>query len=535
MKKNCNLSIISEKLNIISEKINILTSKVELSDEKNKNNHDKNFNKINSLFSKITKLQEILDGDSDTECCDDCERNNKICDESENYNDCEKISSSSSSSSSSSPIFPNNNKINNDDIIVIKNNAINLDKNQNIIFKLGKEGEKEKEGEGEKNTLNFLMELACGKKKREIKKNIVDSDDEYDDNFNIFDNDSICGDFDDNYIIIDDDIKNINDIILLGEKFKSTINFTENSSNNSSDNNFFTYDNRKYNLNLEILCNLIIPLKKLARMVGLENVKKQIFETIIYYLQGFENKNKNMMHSIIEGPPGVGKTRLGKILAQIFCAMKIIPSNNFKYVRATDMIGDHVGFTKHMTQNVIDEADGGVLFIDEAYSLSTSETKDPYGKECIDTLNYNLSENRKKLIVIIAGYSEQLEKFFFSHNPGLKRRFPFKYSIEKYSGKELAEIFKEKLKCDKWKFDRKITDNIISDFFEKNISEFKNFGGDIENFLKICKIAHSIRTIKLHPNNKKKISFEDILEGFSNFKNNRQDNLNSHLWKNMFM
>jgi broad specificity polyphosphatase/5'/3'-nucleotidase SurE len=68
-------------------------------------------------------------------------------------------------------------------------------------------------------------------------------------------------------------------------------------------------------------------------------------------------------------------------MAQIYCALGIIPSNKFKYVKATDMIGDHVGATKHMTQAVIDEADGGVLFIDEAYSLSTSETKDPYGKD----------------------------------------------------------------------------------------------------------------------------------------------------------
>jgi SpoVK/Ycf46/Vps4 family AAA+-type ATPase len=339
---------------------------------------------------------------------------------------------------------------------------------------------------------------------------------------------------------------------MLGEKFMPVLEKTSYVENYESDDEifeifnlknqrtkksfckFFKIGDKKYNVNLKTICNLIAPLKKLKRMIGLKNVKEQIFETIIYYLQGFENKNKNMMHSVIEGPPGVGKTKLGKILAQIYCAMGIIPSSKFKYVKATDMIGEHVGATKHMTQSVIDEADGGVLFIDEAYALSTGDSKDPYGKECMDTLNFNLSENKKKLIVIIAGYPEQLEKNFFSHNPGLQRRFPFRYKIDKYSAKELMEIFQEKIKLNKWKINNNITSKFLEDFFNKNMELFENFGGDIENFLKKCQFSHSKRTIGLHPSFRGKLTIDDLNNGLLNFKKNKKEG-DKKFWEHMYV
>jgi ATPases of the AAA+ class len=265
-------------------------------------------------------------------------------------------------------------------------------------------------------------------------------------------------------------------------------------------------------------------------MVGMKKVKDDIFEMIIYYLQGFETKNKNMLHSVIEGPPGVGKTKLGKIIGGIYCALGIIPSNNFKYVKATDLIGDHVGATKHMTQTAIDEADGGVLFIDEAYALSSNDNKDPYGKECIDTLNFNLSENKRKLIVIIAGYSDHLDKYFFSFNPGLQRRFPFKFKIDKYSAHELKDIFVDKLRKCKWKLNKNITVEKLIDFFTTNKDEFPNFGGDIENLFKSCQFSHSRRMIDKNPKLRGILIMDDILSGLDKFKKNKRgDDKHKHL------
>ena len=214
---------------------------------------------------------------------------------------------------------------------------------------------------------------------------------------------------------------------------------------------FYELNGKKYSLNLKMLNELLPSLYKLQAMIGLESVKNSIIDMILYYLQNFERSNNSMLHTVIEGPPGVGKTELGKIFAEIYAGLGIIESNKVKVVRRTDLIGEYLGHTAHRTQEAIDEANGGVLFIDEAYALGNEEKRDSFAKECIDTLNQNLSENKKKFICIIAGYPDELDKCFFSYNPGLKRRFPFRYQIDSYSYEELMDIFLKKISDSRWK------------------------------------------------------------------------------------
>ena len=186
------------------------------------------------------------------------------------------------------------------------------------------------------------------------------------------------------------------------------------------------------------------PLVKLNKMIGMDSVKKSIIDMILYYIQGFENKNQEMLHTVIEGPPGVGKTELGKILASIYANLGVTKSNKFKVVRRSDLVGEYLGQTAKKTQEAIDEADGGVLFIDEAYALGNTEKRDSYAKECIDTINQNLSEN-KQFVCIIAGYPDELDRCFFSWNRGLQRRFPFRYRIDGYTSLEMRDIFVKKI------------------------------------------------------------------------------------------
>jgi hypothetical protein len=153
----------------------------------------------------------------------------------------------------------------------------------------------------------------------------------------------------------------------------------------------------------------------------------------------------------------------------------------------------------------------------------------------MDTLNFNLSENKKKLIVIIAGYPDQLETCFFSYNPGLQRRFPFRYKVEKYTAKELSEIFQDKLKRYKWKISKDITSIYLENFFKNNVDEFKNFGGDIENFFKKCQFSHSKRTIGLHPAYRGKLTINDLNDGLKTFKQNKKKEDDHKLPSHMFM
>jgi hypothetical protein len=288
-----------------------------------------------------------------------------------------------------------------------------------------------------------------------------------------------------------------------------------------------------YTIDLKKINNLIPTLEKFKNIIGMENVKKTIVNQIIYFLSGLETCNE-MMHTVIMGPPGVGKTMLGETIGEIYHKLGIIEGNNeleynFKIVKRADLIGQYLGHTAIKTQKAIDECKNGILFIDEAYSLGSEEKTDIYAKECIDTLNQNLTENKNKFICIIAGYPEQLEKTFFSMNPGLKRRFPFKYTIAKYNAIELGEIFYKMMKKNEWSFIENFNIDEFKNFLELNYKEFSNFGGDMETLFFNIKIAHAKRVACKHLHIRKKINLQDILQGFEMFKESRQSEKNNNI------
>lgn len=558
---NSPYSLIIEHMNLMAQKQNFIMTKFV------------NFeNQIMDSFTKLEKenielktilknMSEDFDNKLSLLLYENEKINEKIDEEYQNYDDnydtkYEEEYSESDELNKKKCDDPKCSNCNNND----KNDDDDNYDNENKTVKF--DGKISQNSEFGRNPLQILVEQLSGTSKNNKKDEEYDkySDDGYDENVEIYENDDEKkenNNNNENFIEFTDSIKNIRDLLLIAEKYKNLIKKPEkndktkkknkknkmklendeenNEEKKDSDDSLYELDGKKYPINLEIIIKLSEPLSRLSKMIGMEKVKDDIFEMIIYYLQGFENKNNNMLHSVIEGPPGVGKTKLGKILAGVYSALGIIPSNRFKYVKATDLIGDHVGATKHMTQSVIDEANGGVLFIDEAYSLSSNDNKDPYGKECIDTINFNLSENKKKLIVIIAGYPDHLDKYFFSFNPGLERRFPFKFKIDGYTPDELKDIYIDKLRKFGWKFTKSVTMDKLSSFFKTYEKDFPNYGGDVENFFKSCQFAHSKRMIGLHPDQRKKINFDDIKNGLEKFKKNKRNNEpKSEVWKMMY-
>lgn len=296
-------------------------------------------------------------------------------------------------------------------------------------------------------------------------------------------------------------------------------------------------------INLKLLYHLQKPLKDLRSMIGLEKFKANVIEQILMCLQGLHihpNKNNDeMFHTVIYGPPGVGKTQLARILGHIYIAMGLIYKrpvdlNNFKIddyfetASRSDLIGMFCGHTAVQTQKIIDNCrkKGKVLFIDETYSLGDKEGRDNFSKECIDTINSNLTDGAGEFICIIAGYPEDIKKCFFAHNKGLERRFNFRYTVDKYSPAQLFDIFRLKLKEGGWEL---LNDQVVtSKLFEDNQDYFTNCGGDIVAFLTKCRIVYSNRVFFLQGTPDRKLTKEDINRAMELFKIEREDSAKSH-------
>jgi hypothetical protein len=294
-------------------------------------------------------------------------------------------------------------------------------------------------------------------------------------------------------VFIKKEIENVDDLIELGEMYNPK-------------------EKKRYNIDIKTLNKLIEPLTMLKKMIGMPKLKKSIVDQIIYFLQDFEEKNAHMMHTVIEGPPGSGKTDIANILAKIYARIGFLKKEYVKKVKRSDLIGQYLGQTAIKTQKAIDDAKGGVLLIDEAYSLGNPEGRDSYSKECIDTLNQNLSENKCDIICIIVGYKKDLKESFFSYNAGLERRFPFRYTIDEYDFKDLNNIFAKLVNEYKWEI--KVDDKKLLNFFEENRETFAFNGGDLETLLQCSKIAHSKRVFCLPKAEKKKLTNDDIESGF---------------------
>ena len=270
-----------------------------------------------------------------------------------------------------------------------------------------------------------------------------------------------------------------------------------------------------------MLWRLIPHLTELQRLVGMDKLKEEIVNFIMYHIQGLNNNKDGegeMFHTVLAGPPGVGKTTVAQILAKIYCGMGFLSTDNVTTAKRSDFIGKWIGHSESQTMEILKKAKGGVLFIDEAYSMGHKDKTDSFAKASVDLINQYLSENKKDFICIIAGYEKELEESFFSINPGLRRRFPWKFKIEGYSSQELHEMFKRKVAKEGWILNEgAITDSV----FENNKNLFTFFGGDIETFFSICKVSHT-RRIFGSTTGLRNINKQDVDNAIISFKEHRK-------------
>ncbi|NLK00238.1 MAG: AAA family ATPase [Clostridia bacterium] len=185
-------------------------------------------------------------------------------------------------------------------------------------------------------------------------------------------------------------------------------------------------------------------LKELNKLVGLVNIKNIIEEVMAYAKIQQKREQEGLtsesmvLHMIFRGNPGTGKTTVARLMGKILKELDILDRGHINEVERADLIGEYVGHTAQKTREQIKKSLGGVLFIDEAYSLARGGSKD-FGKEAIDVLVKAMEDHGKDLVLILAGYKKEME-FFINTNPGLRSRFPIHLDFPDYTEEELYEI-----------------------------------------------------------------------------------------------
>lgn len=202
--------------------------------------------------------------------------------------------------------------------------------------------------------------------------------------------------------------------------------------------------------------NSNIPLEtlqaQLDELIGLENVKKQVSDLIKFNQiqkmrkdSGLKIANKTL-HLALLGNPGTAKTTVARIIGKMYKSIGLLSKGHFIEASRTDLIAEYQGQTAIKVKRLVNRARGGVLFIDEAYSITENDHSDAYGRECLTELTKALEDYRDDLVVIVAGYKTPMDKFFDS-NPGLKSRFNTFIEFNDYSADELEKILL--LMCEK--------------------------------------------------------------------------------------
>ena len=258
-------------------------------------------------------------------------------------------------------------------------------------------------------------------------------------------------------------------------------------------------------------------LNELDEFIGMRSVKNMIRRLAVQSMfmkqraaMGAGKVQQMSMNFILTGNPGTGKTSVARKMGEVLQAMDILPTSRVIEASRATLVGKYMGETPKIVNNMCDKAMGGILFIDEAYTLSSEN--DQYGKEAIDTLMKRMEDDRGKFVVIAAGYQNEMEQFL-SVNPGLASRFTHKMHIDDYNEDELLAIFKKMAQKDNYKLSPEAEFKLLDVICRRVVSKDANFGNarEIRNMLDATIQQLSMRVSGMAPENVTQETYQLIM------------------------
>ncbi|QCJ42133.1 stage V sporulation protein K [Bacillus sp. S3] len=243
----------------------------------------------------------------------------------------------------------------------------------------------------------------------------------------------------------------------------------------------------------------------LGALVGMEEMKRMIKEIYawIYVNKKREDMGlkarKQALHMMFKGNPGTGKTTVARLIGKLFQKMSVLSKGHLIEAERADLVGEYIGHTAQKTRDLVKKAQGGILFIDEAYSLGRGGEKD-FGKEAIDTLVKHMEDKQHEFILILAGYSREMDHFL-TLNPGLHSRFPLVVDFPDYNIDQLMDIAGRMLNEREYTLsheaEKKLRDHLIWVKAVLNPNSFSN-GRYVRNVIEKSVRAQAMRLLMLN-------------------------------------